>query len=278
VIFGLYKPLFPVILFADLEDPIVWIERKSREMSGHNKWSTIKHKKGAADAKRGKIFTKLIKEITVAAKMGGGDPEGNPRLRTAIDKAKGENMPKDNIERAIKKGTGGMEGVNYEETTYEGYGPGGVAVLVEVMTDNRNRTVSDVRSIMSKCNGNMGEAGCVSWMFDKKGLIVFSGETDFDALFEAALEAGADDVTDEDGQIEVTTDPSVFFEVREALEKAGFKYESAEVTMIPQTMVKLEGKPAENMLKMMERLEDNDDVQNVYANFDISEEEMEKMM
>jgi YebC/PmpR family DNA-binding regulatory protein len=247
-------------------------------MSGHNKWSTIKHKKGAADAKRGKIFTKLIKEITVAAKIGGGDPDGNPRLRTAIDKAKGENMPKDNIERAIKKGTGGMEGVVYEETTYEGYGPGGVAVLVEVMTDNRNRTVSDVRSIFTKCNGNMGEAGCVSWMFDKKGLIVFSGETDFDALFEAALEAGAEDVSDEDGQIEVTTDPGVFFDVRDALEKAGFKSESAEVTMIPQTMVKLEGKQAESMLKMMERLEDNDDVQNVYANFDISEEEMEKMM
>lgn len=247
-------------------------------MSGHNKWSTIKHKKGAADAKRGKIFTKLIKEITVAAKMGGGDPDGNPRLRTAIDKAKGENMPKDNIERAIKKGTGGMEGVVYEETTYEGYGPGGVAVLVEVMTDNRNRTVSDVRSIFTKCNGNMGEAGCVSWIFSKKGLIVFSNAADFDALFEAALEAGAEDVSDEDGQYEVTTDPSAFFEVREALEKAGFTYESAEVTMIPQTTVKLEGKQAESMLKMMERLEDNDDVQNVYANFDISEEEMEQMM
>lgn len=247
-------------------------------MSGHNKWSTIKHKKGAADAKRGKIFTKLIKEITVAAKMGGGDPEGNPRLRTAMDKAKSENMPKDNIERAIKKGTGGMDGVNYEETTYEGYGPGGVAVLVEVMTDNRNRTVSDVRSIFTKNNGNMGEAGCVSWIFDKKGLIVFSGDTDFDKLFEAALEAGAEDVSDEDGQIEVITDPASFIEVREELEKAGFKHESAEVTMMPQTMVKLEGKQAESMLKMMERLEDNDDVQNVYANFDISEEEMEKLM
>lgn len=247
-------------------------------MSGHNKWSTIKHKKGAADAKRGKIFTKIIKELTVAAKMGGGDPDANPRLRTAIDKAKSENMPKDNIERAIKKGSGGLEGVNYEETTYEGYGPGGVAVLVEVMTDNRNRTVSDVRSIFSKCNGNMGEAGCVAWLFDKKGLIVYPKSTDFDALFEAALEAGADDVTDEEGQIEVVTDPSAFIEVREALEKAGFKHESAEVTMIPQTMVKLDGKQAESMLKLMDRLEDNDDVQNVYANFDISDEEMEKMM
>jgi YebC/PmpR family DNA-binding regulatory protein len=247
-------------------------------MSGHNKWSTIKHKKGAADAKRGKVFTKLIKEITVAARIGGADPLGNPRLRTAIDKAKGENMPKDNIDRAIKKGTGDMDGVTYEETTYEGYGPGGVAVLVEVMTDNRNRTVSDVRSIFSKCNGNMGEAGCVSWIFSKKGLIVFSRENDFDKLFEAALEAGADDVSDEEEQIEVLTDPANFIEVREALERSGFKYESAEVTMIPQTMVKLEGKQAEGMLKLMERLEDNDDVQNVYANFDISQEDMERMM
>jgi len=247
-------------------------------MSGHNKWSTIKHKKGAADAKRGKVFTKLIKEISVAAKLGGGDAAANPRLRTAIDKAKAENMPKDNIERAIKKGTGGMEGVIYEEITYEGYGPGGVAVLVEVMTDNRNRTVSDVRSIFTKCNGNMGETGCVSWMFDKKGLIVFNTSVEFEKLFEAALEAGADDVSEEDEQYEVITEPSAFIEVREALEKAGFTYESAEVTMIPQTLMKLEGKPAESMLKLMERLEDNDDVQNVYANFDISTEEMEKMM
>jgi len=247
-------------------------------MSGHNKWSTIKHKKGAADAKRGKIFTKLIKELTVAAKLGGGDPDGNPRLRTAIDKAKAENMPKDNVERAIKKGVGGLEGTTYEESVYEGYGPGGVAVLVEVMTDNRNRTVSDVRSIFTKCNGNMGEAGCVSWLFDKKGLILFPKNTDFDKLFEAAIEAGADDVTEEEEQIEVTTDPSSFIEVRDALEKSGFKYESAEVTMIPQTMVKLEGKQAESMLKLMDRLEDNDDVQNVYANFDISAEDLEKMM
>ena len=247
-------------------------------MSGHNKLSNIKHKKGAADDKRGKIFTKLIKEISVAAKLGGGDPNGNPRLRTAVDKAKAENMPKDNIERAIKKGTGGMEGVIYEEIVYEGYGPGGVAVLVEVLTDNRNRSVSDIRSIFTKCNGNMGEAGCVSWLFDKKGLIVFPKQTDFDKLFEVALEAGADDVADEEEQYEVLTDPTTFIEVREALEKAGFKYESAETTMIPQTMVKLDGKNAENMLKMMDRLEDNDDVQNVYANFDISAEDMDKMM
>lgn len=247
-------------------------------MSGHNKWSTIKHKKGAADAKRGKVFTKLIKEITVAAKLGGGDAGGNPRLRTAVDKAKAENMPKDNIERAIKKGTGELEGVNYEEIVYEGYGPGGVAVLVEVMTDNRNRTVSDVRSTFTKCNGSMGETGCVSWMFDKKGLIVYGKETDFEKLFEVALEAGAEDVTDEEEQYEVLTDPTSFIEVRETLEKAGFRHESAEITMIPQTMVAIDGKNAENMLKMMDRLEDNDDVQNVYANFDISAEEMEKLM
>ena len=247
-------------------------------MSGHNKWSTIKHKKGAADAKRGKIFTKIIKEICVAAKLGGSDPSANPRLRTAIDKAKGENMPKDNIERAIKKGAGEMEGVNYEEITYEGYGPGGVAVLVEVMTDNRNRTVSDVRSIFTKCNGNMGETGCVAWMFDKKGLIVFPKSVDFEKLFEAAIEAGADDVAEQDEQFEVVTDPAAFIEVRDALVAAGFKFESAETTMIPQTMVKLEGKQAESMLKMIDRLEDNDDVQNVYANFDISMEEMEKLM
>ena len=247
-------------------------------MSGHNKWSTIKHKKGAADAKRGKIFTKLIKEISVAAKLGGGDPAANPRLRTAIDKAKAENMPKDNIERAIKKGTGGMEGVTYEEIIYEGYGPGGVAVLVEVMTDNRNRSVSEVRSIFSKNNGNMGEAGCVAWMFDQKGLIIYEKSVDFDSLFEAALEAGAEDVAEADEQYEVTTDPSSFIEVREALEAKGFKHLSAEVTMIPQTLIKLEGKQAESMLRMMEKLEDNDDVQNVYANFDISAEDMENMM
>lgn len=247
-------------------------------MSGHNKWSTIKHKKGAADAKRGKIFTKIIKEISVAAKLGGGDPNANPRLRTAIDKAKSENMPKDNIERAIKKGAGGLEGVTYEEIIYEGYGPGGAAVLVEVMTDNRNRSVSEVRSVFTKCNGNMGEAGCVSWMFDKKGLILFDKAVDFDQLFEAALEAGAEDVSEQDEQIEVTTEPSSFIEVREALEAKGFKSISAEITMIPQTQVVLEGKPAENMLKLMDRMEDCDDVQNVYSNFDISAEEMEKMI
>lgn len=247
-------------------------------MSGHNKWSTIKHKKGAADAKRGKVFTKIIKEISVAAKLGGGDPAANPRLRTAIDKAKAENMPKDNIERAVKKGAGGMEGVTYEEIVYEGYGPGGAAVLVEVLTDNRNRSVSDIRSIFTKCNGNMGEAGCVAWLFDKKGLIVYDKTVDFDQLFEAALEVGAEDVAEQDEHIEVITDTGTFIEVREALEARGFKHLNAEITMIPQTQALLEGKQAENMLKMMDRLEDNDDVQNVYSNFDISSEEMEKMM
>ena len=247
-------------------------------MSGHNKWSTIKHKKGAADAKRGKVFTKIIKEISVAAKLGGGDPIANPRLRTAIDKAKAENMPKDNIERAIKKGAGGMEGVTYEEIVYEGYGPGGAAVLVEVMTDNRNRSVSDIRSIFTKCNGNMGEAGCVAWMFSKKGLILYDKSVDFERLFDAAIEAGAEDVVEQDEQLEVTTEPGNFIEVREALEANGFRHSNGEITMIPQTLVVLEGKQAENMLKLMDRLEDNDDVQNVYANFDISSEEMEKMV
>lgn len=247
-------------------------------MSGHNKWSTIKHKKGATDAKRGKVFTKIIKEISVAAKLGGGDPIANPRLRTAIDKAKAENMPKDNIERAIKKGAGGMEGVTYEEIIYEGYGPGGAAVLVEVLTDNRNRSVSDIRSIFTKCNGNMGEAGCVAWMFSKKGLILYDKSADFEQLFEAAIEAGAEDVAEQDEQFEVTTEPGDFTEVREALEAKGLRHASAEITMIPQTLVVLEGKQAESMLKLMDRLEDNDDVQNVYSNFDISSEEMEKMM
>ncbi len=247
-------------------------------MSGHNKWSTIKHKKGAADAKRGKIFTKIIKEISVAAKLGGGDPAANPRLRTAVDKAKAENMPKDNIERAIKKGTGGMEGVVYEEIVYEGYGPGGAAVLVEVMTDNRNRSVSDIRSIFTKNNGNMGESGCVSWMFSKKGLITFEKNIDFDQLFEAAIEAGAEDVTEEDEQFEVTTDPSSFIEVRESLAAKGLKPVNAEITMIPQTLVPLEGKQAESMIRLMDRLEDNDDVQNVYSNFDISPDEIAGMM
>ena len=247
-------------------------------MAGHSKWANIKHRKGAQDAKRGKVFTKLIKEITVAAKIGGGEPGTNPRLRTAIDKAKNENMPKDTIERAIKKGTGGLDGVEYEEGTFEGYGPGGVAVIVEFMTDNRTRTVADVRHIFTKHNGSLGVNGSVSFLFERKGLIAFSTDQDFDRIFEAALEAGAEDVKDEGDIYEVITDPANFIEVRDAMGEMGLNWESAEVTMLPQTMVQLEGKPAEQMLKMMDKLEDNDDVQNVYANFDISDAEIEMAM
>jgi YebC/PmpR family DNA-binding regulatory protein len=247
-------------------------------MAGHSKWANIKHRKGAQDAKRGKTFTKLIKEITVAAKISGGDPGANPRLRAAIDKAKGENMPRDTIERAIKKGVGDVDGVNYEEGTFEGYGPGGVAVIVEFMTDNRTRTVADVRHIFSKHNGSLGVNGSVSFLFDRKGLIAFAPDQDFDAIFEAALEAGAEDVKDEGDALEVLTDPASFMEVRDALAEKGLKWEAAEITLIPQTMVALEGKQAEQMLKLMDKLEDNDDVQNVYANFDISEEELDRAM
>ena len=247
-------------------------------MAGHSKWANIKHRKGAQDAKRGKIFTKLIKEITIAAKIGGGDPEGNPRLRTAVDKAKGENMPKDTIERAIKKGVGDLDGVNYEEGTFEGYGPGGVAVIVEFMTDNRTRTVADVRHIFSKHGGSLGVSGSVSFLFDRKGLFSFNSEMEFDTLFEAALEAGAEDVKDEGDAYEVITDPSNFNAVRDHLAGQNLQWQAAEITMLPQTMVQLEGKQAEQMLKMMDKLEDCDDVQNVYANFDISEEELENAL
>jgi YebC/PmpR family DNA-binding regulatory protein len=244
-------------------------------MSGHNKWSTIKHKKGAADAKRGKMFSKLIKEITIAARMGGGDPEGNPRLRTAVNTARAANMPKENIERAIKRGTGEIEGVSYEEITYEGYGPGGVAVLVECLTDNKNRTVAEVRHIFDKYNGNLGESGCVSWMFDKRGIVnVVSEGLDEDEVMEVALESGAQDVTNEGDVFEITAEPADFEAVRAAVEEKGWKIELAEITMIPQTTVKLEGKKAGQMLKMMDILDDNEDLQRVYANFDISEEEM----
>lgn len=247
-------------------------------MAGHSKWANIKHRKGAQDAKRGKVFTKLIKEITVAAKIGGGDPDANPRLRTAVDKAKGSNMPKDTIERAIKKGCGDLDGVNYEEGTFEGYGPGGVAVLVEFMTDNRTRTVADVRYIFNKHNGSLGVNGSVAFLFDRKGLISFDTEQDFDTLFETALEAGAEDVKDEGDAYEIITDPADFMEARDAIAAKGLQWQTAEVTMIPQTMVSLEGKQAEQMLKMMDKLEDNDDVQNVYANFDISDEEIARIM
>lgn len=248
-------------------------------MSGHSKWSTIKRKKGAIDAKRGKIFTKIIKEITLAARLGGGDIEGNSRLRQAVMLAKEENMPKDNIERAIKKGTGGGEGAAaYEEVTYEGYGPGGAAVLVEIMTDNKNRTVAEIRHIFSKHGGNLGENGCVAWMFAKKGSIIVDKKViDEDALMELALEAGAEDVKTEDSEYEVITDPGSFEAVRTILDDKGIKHLEARIGMIPSNTVKLEAGKAEQMLKMMEKLEDNDDVQNVYSNFDIDEEIMKKL-
>ena len=247
-------------------------------MSGHSKWSTIKRKKGAADAKRGKLFTKLIKEISVAAKMGGGDPEGNARLRTAIATAKTENMPKENIERAIKKGTGELEGVSYEELTYEGYGPGGVAIMVEVLTDNKNRTIADIRNSFSKHNGNLGESGCVSWMFTLKGLILFDQDkVDEERLIEAVLDVGAEDIREREREFEVITDPAQFEDVKRAAQDAGLEYSFAEVTMIPQSTVRLLGKEAEQMLRLMERLEDSDDIQRVYANFDIPDEVMERL-
>jgi YebC/PmpR family DNA-binding regulatory protein len=247
-------------------------------MSGHSKWSSIKHKKGAADAKRGKIFTKLIKEITVAARMGGGDPDGNPRLRSAIAAAKAENMPKENIERGIKKGTGELEGVNYEETNYEGYGPGGVAVLVDCLTDNKNRTVADVKHVFERNGGNLGEPGCVAWIFEKKGLITLERDkVDEEQLFDLVLEAGAEDVSDDENQFEVITSPSDFESVKKAIDDAGLAYALAEVTMIPKNTVELEGKRAQQMLNLMEALEDNDDVSNVYANFDIADDVLEAM-
>jgi YebC/PmpR family DNA-binding regulatory protein len=235
-------------------------------MSGHSKWSSIRHKKGAADAKRGKIFSRLNREIMVAARMGGGDPSGNARLRQAIAAARAENMPKENIERAIKKGTGELEGTRYEEYTYEGYGPGGVAVLVEVVTDNKNRTAADLRHHFSKHGGSLGETGCVGWIFQKKGLIAFDrAQTSEDAVMEAALEAGADDVVTSDDQYEVHTTPELF-------EAKGLQATMAEVTMVPQNSVKLTEAKAIQMLKLMDALEDSDDVQRVYANFDIADE------
>jgi YebC/PmpR family DNA-binding regulatory protein len=242
-------------------------------MSGHSKWSSIKHKKAATDAKRGKIFTKLIKEITVAARMGGGDANANPRLRTAILAAKSENMPKDNIDRAIKKGTGELEGVSYEESIYEGYGPRGAAVLVESLTDNKNRTVADVRRIFGKNGGNMGESGCVAWMFEKKGYIaVESKDVDEETLMEIALDAGAEDIKEDESNFEVITAPQDFETVKEAIDNASFNYIVAEVTMLPQSTTNLVGKEAEQMVRLMEMLEDNDDVQRVYTNADIPSE------
>ena len=245
-------------------------------MSGHSKWATTKRKKAAVDAKRGKIFTKITKEISVAARMGGGDPDGNPRLRTAIEKARSVSMPQDNIKRAIQKGTGELPGVTYEEVTYEGYGPNGVAIYIDAMTDNRNRTVSEVRHILEKLGKGMGENGCVSWMFHKKGyLAVSKTKADEDKLMSLVLDAGAEDMQLEDDLFVVTTAPQDFDGVKQALDKAGIPQEVAEITMVPQTYVKLEGqKEAAQMLRLMEALEDNDDVQNVYANFDIPEEIM----
>ncbi len=247
-------------------------------MAGHSKWANIKHKKGAEDAKRGKIFTKLVKEIIVAARLGGGDPAANPRLRLVIEKAKQNNLPKDNMERAIKKGTGELEGINYEETAYEGYGPGGAAVYVESLSDNKNRTVADVRHIFSKHGGNLGENGCVSWMFDKKGWIpVSKSHSDEDNLMEAALEAGAEDIRDEEDVFEVITPPEAFEDVKAALDAAEIPYGDAEITMLPQTVVSLAGSDAEKMFKLMNALDDNDDVQRVHTNADIPEEVINAM-
>ncbi|MGA3173668.1 MAG: YebC/PmpR family DNA-binding transcriptional regulator [Syntrophorhabdales bacterium] len=248
-------------------------------MSGHSKWSTIKHKKGAADARRGKIFTKLIKEITTAARTGGPDPEANARLRVAVLKAKSENMTKENIERAIKRGSSAQDGgETYEEYTYEGYGPGGVAILVEALTDNKNRTTAEIRHIFTRHNGNLGEAGSVAWIFNKKGYLSFDKEAvDEDKIMELALEAGAEDVREDEDAIEVLTDAASFESVKRAFDRHNLKYMMAQIDMVPQTSVKLEGKSAETMLKLMETLEDSDDVQNVHANFDISTKEMERL-
>lgn len=248
-------------------------------MSGHSKWSTIKHKKGAADARRGKVFTKLIKEIIVAARLGGGDLAGNPRLRHAVSAARAENMPKDNIDRAIKKGTGDLDGVNYEEIIYEGYGPGGVAVLVETMTDNRQRTVADVRHIFSKRGGNLGEPGSVAWMFENRGLILIDkGAVDEDTLMTLVLDAGATDLKEDEHEWEVHTTPDAFDRVRDALESGNIPILSAEITMVPQTTVTVEDEDiAGKLLKLVESLEDNDDVQKVHANFDIPDALLERI-
>ena len=244
-------------------------------MSGHSKWSSIKHKKGAADAKRGKIFTKIIKEITVAARIGGGDPDGNPRLRTAIMGAKSNNMPVDNITRAIKKGTGELEGVHYEEHTYEGYGPGGAAIFLEAMTDNKNRTVREIRAALGKAGGNLGENGCVGWMFEQKGLIVVKTEAKSeDDLMELAIDAGADDLQTVDEHYEITTAVENFEAVRKALEDAGVPMELAEITRIPQNTVSIDEKKGKALLKLMDILDDHDDIQKAYSNFDISDEVM----
>ncbi|MBW1616909.1 MAG: YebC/PmpR family DNA-binding transcriptional regulator [Deltaproteobacteria bacterium] len=239
-------------------------------MAGHSKWANIKHRKSAVDAKRGKVFTKLIKELTVAARAGGGDPNANPRLRTAIADAKSQNMPKDNVERAIKKGTGELEGTSYEEISYEGYGPGGAAVLIESLTDNKNRTAADIRHILSKNGGNLGENGCVAWIFEKKGYIVIEKETtNEDRLMESTLEAGAEDVREDEDNFEVITGAGEFENVKEVIDKEKFAYILAEVTMLPSNYTPLNEADAEKMIKLMDALEDCDDVQKVYTNADI---------
>lgn len=246
-------------------------------MSGHSKWSSIKHKKAATDAKRGNMFTRFIREISVAARSGGGDPEANSRLRHAIDGARAVNMPNDNIKKAIMRGTGELEGVSYEELTYEGYGPGGVAILVECMTDNKNRTVSEVRHVFTKYNGNLGEQGCVSWMFTRKGVIhVPQDAIGEDALMEIVLESGAEDMTKESKIYEIQTAVEDFDKVKNSLESKKIPVESAEISRVPSTYIKMEGKHAEQMLRLFDKLEELDDVQNVWANFDISDGDIDK--
>jgi YebC/PmpR family DNA-binding regulatory protein len=245
-------------------------------MSGHSKWHSIKHKKGAADAKRGKIFTRLIKELTVAARTGGGDPDMNPRLRTIVQEAKQNNMPADNIKRAIRRGTGEEPGVSYEEAQYEGYGPGGAAVIIDVLTDNKNRTVGELRHLLEKYGGNLAASNAVAWMFHKKGYIVIEKtKADEDKLMSVVLDAGADDLQDDDDNWEVLSSPEAFPAVNEAVKTLGVEPATAQVSMIPQNYVKLEGKPAQQMVKLMEALEEHDDVQHVWSNFDISEKEIE---
>jgi len=245
-------------------------------MSGHSKWHTIKHKKGAADAKRGKVFTRLIKELTVAARHGGGDPEMNPRLRTIIADAKANNMPRENIERAIRRGTGEEPGVSYDEVTYEGYGPGGVALLIETLTDNKNRTVGEIRHLLGKHAGNLAAENSVAWMFSRKGQIfVEKGKIDEDKLLSAALDAGADDMNDDESGWEIVSAPERFEAVRDAVKALGVEPASAAIAMVPQNYVKLVGKEAQQMLKLMEAIEDHDDVQHVWANFDVEEKEIE---
>ncbi|MCD6217593.1 YebC/PmpR family DNA-binding transcriptional regulator [bacterium] len=243
-------------------------------MSGHSKWSTIKRKKGAADSARGKLFSKLTKEITIAARDGGGDIETNARLKLAVEKAKAGNMPNDNIARAINRGTGDMEGVNYEEMIYEGYGPGGIAFYLEITTDNKNRTAAEIRSLFSKNNGNLGSSGCVAYMFEKKGIIHFDPGADEDTIMEIALEAGADDVESDSTGIDVTTPPDMLHVVCDAFKKKEMEWESADLTMIPSNSIMITGKTAEQVLKLMDLFEDHDDVANVYANFDIDEAEL----